>query len=66
MSIERMRVANSDWWPSRIVVSVSRTLLCAFIQSAKEAHEELAALLEEELSATAAQTEIAPPPPGPA
>jgi voltage-gated potassium channel Kch len=36
------------------------------IQSAKEAHEELAALLEEELSATAAQTEIAPPPPGPA
>jgi hypothetical protein len=32
MSNERMRVASSDWCASRIVVSVTSTRSCAFIQ----------------------------------
>ncbi len=34
MSIVRIRVASSDWCPSRIVVSVSRRRSCASIQAA--------------------------------
>jgi hypothetical protein len=34
MSIERMRVARSDWCPSRMVVSVISRFFCASIQSA--------------------------------
>ena len=33
MSSVRMRVASSDWWPSRIVVSVTSTCVCSRIQS---------------------------------
>jgi hypothetical protein len=29
-----MRVASSDWWPSRMVVSVIKTRFCPRIQSA--------------------------------
>jgi hypothetical protein len=34
MSIDRIRVASSDWCPSRIVVSVISSRFCASIQSA--------------------------------
>ena len=34
MSIERMRVASSDWCASRMVVSVISSWRCASIQSA--------------------------------